>query len=250
MRNNNFTLMGSIAIALLLSVSCNENHVTVNPHKSGTATLAGPLVTNYTFTGKEGDPISLDSTKQWLANYNNLNPQGNSWFFGKQTMQAILAQSGCMGIRFFYAIDDGGNQQILMIGAGVDGHSLTQTGISGQSTSRLLSGGVGYYTGMEGNPVSASDAQRWITNFMNQNPTSIRAHFFGHEILNQILNENNCMGIRANYALNGAGVPQLLLIGTVANGLNILPLITPGARTEDGSGTVADMSWPCPSYCG
>lgn len=60
------------------------------------------------------------------------------------------------------------------------------------------------------------------------------------------------MGIRIYYALNDAGVPQLLLVGATGTGENILPEQGLNAKVADdptAPATVADMSYPCPTYC-
>jgi hypothetical protein len=51
------------------------------------------------------------------------------------------------------------------------------------------------------------------------------------------------------YALNNSGVQQILLVGVNSRGQNILPVSLTGGKVTDGGGTVADASYPCPSYC-
>jgi hypothetical protein len=49
------------------------------------------------------------------------------------------------------------------------------------------------------------------------------------------------------YALDDSGNRQILLVGVDAKGNDLLP--SAGGRIADGGNTVADMSWPCPTYC-
>ncbi len=70
------------------------------------------------FNGTEGAPIELDKAASWTANYRNANSQGiKAHFFGKDILNEILAQEGCEGIRIYYALDDDGTQQLILVGA-------------------------------------------------------------------------------------------------------------------------------------
>jgi len=248
----------TVVIGLLwLTMSCGENSSVVQPVSSGansqtkSANMNGARIFNYTFNGTEGDPISLDTSKNWVNNYVASNPLGTkAYFFGSAVLKNILAQSGCMGIRIYYAIEDSGNQQLLLIGADVNGNDLLPTvGISGKVSAVTLSGGQDSFNGTEGSSISAEITKSWIANYGNKSPLSIQAHFFGFEIINQILAESGCMGIRIYYALNALSIQQLLLVGAYANGGSLLPASTIGGRVSDGGNTVADASFPCPAYC-
>jgi hypothetical protein len=86
-------------------------------------------------------------------------------------------------------------------------------------------------------------AKAWTANYRETYPVEIEAHFFGREIINQILSEEGCVGIRIYYALDENGNRQLLLVGVNANGDNLLPSVT------NNENIIADMSYPCPTFC-
>jgi hypothetical protein len=70
------------------------------------------------FTGKEGESIPLATASAWTQNYRNANPDGKkAIFYGKDILKQILAQSDCMGLRIYFAIDDEGAQQLVIVGA-------------------------------------------------------------------------------------------------------------------------------------
>lgn len=70
------------------------------------------------FNGTEGAPIELTTASEWTSNYRTQNPEGiKAHFFGRDIIESILAQDGCMGIRMFYGIDDNGTQQLVLVGA-------------------------------------------------------------------------------------------------------------------------------------
>ena len=57
----------------------------------------GPL------TGKEGSEIDLKVAAEWTQNHRHHNPEEViSQFFGREILQKILDQPGCVGIRFYY----------------------------------------------------------------------------------------------------------------------------------------------------
>ncbi|MCC6369602.1 MAG: hypothetical protein IT236_01215 [Bacteroidia bacterium] len=78
------------------------------------------------FTGHEDHSITLAEASEWTANYRATISSGGTiaHFFGKDAIQAILDQSGCVGIRIYYAIDDLGNKQLVLVGANADENDL------------------------------------------------------------------------------------------------------------------------------
>jgi hypothetical protein len=105
------------------------------------------------------------------------------------------------------------------------------------------------FTGKESDPIELETAKTWTANYRKQNPGDREGHFFGFEIIKQILSQKGCMGIRAYYAIDANGNKQLLLVATDANGEDLmLESANSAARTEEGN-IVADASYPCPGYC-
>lgn len=55
-------------------------------------------------TGREGEPFDLDVCAKWTQNYRDRNPGDIvSHFFGREIIEKILAQQGCLGIRVYHA---------------------------------------------------------------------------------------------------------------------------------------------------
>lgn len=105
------------------------------------------------------------------------------------------------------------------------------------------------FKGMEGDPLDIATAKKWTSNFRSKANASdeILAHYFGFEIIQKILGQEGCVGIRIYYALDDNGEKKLLLVGVDSKGENLLPL--EGGRTSDDGDVVADYSYPCPDYC-
>lgn len=88
------------------------------------------------FNGTEGAPIPLAIAAQWTANYRStIAPTDTrAHFFGSDILQKILQQEGCKGIRMYYALDDDGTEQLILVGVDSSENDLTQGIIADFST--------------------------------------------------------------------------------------------------------------------
>jgi hypothetical protein len=102
------------------------------------------------------------------------------------------------------------------------------------------------FDGSEGDPIDLQTAQLWTANYRTQNPEELFGHYFGADIIHQILGESGCVGIRIYYAIDEKGERKLLIVGVDAQGNDLLPI--EGAMNGEGN-TIADFSYPCPNMC-
>jgi hypothetical protein len=93
------------------------------------------------------------------------------------------------------------------------------------------------FNGTEGSPIDLNTAADLTANYRNANPNGLKARFFGKDILNQILAQDGCMGIRIYFGLDAANEAQLVIVGADAN------------ENDQINGIVGDRSFPCPSFC-
>ncbi len=78
------------------------------------------------FNGTEGGSISLTAGAALTGEYRKKNPGATKGhFFGKDILQDILDQEGCMGIRMYYGLDEDGNKELVLVGADADENDLT-----------------------------------------------------------------------------------------------------------------------------
>src|SRR5271154_4939949 len=69
--------------------------------------------------------ISFDDAGEMTANYRKQNPNDIiAGFFFSQAITSLLGQDGCVGIRYYYAITDDGNKQLVLVGVDKDGNDL------------------------------------------------------------------------------------------------------------------------------
>lgn len=78
------------------------------------------------FNGSEGGPIPLPTARQWTANYRATIMPGDTeaHYFGGDIIRRLLNEDGSVGIRVYYAIDDQGKKQLLLVGVDADGNNL------------------------------------------------------------------------------------------------------------------------------
>lgn len=78
------------------------------------------------FTGNEDHSITLATAAEWTANFRRTIQSGDvkGHFYGKSAIQAILSQTNCVGIRIYYALDDEGAKQLIIVGVKADESDL------------------------------------------------------------------------------------------------------------------------------
>ncbi len=92
------------------------------------------------------------------------------------------------------------------------------------------------FDGTEGSQITLQDGAVMTASHRAANPNARLGHFMGKDILNQILAQAGCMGIRMYHGLDTRGNRELVFVGVDAN------------ENDMTSGIVADMSKPCPPY--
>ena len=121
-----------------------------------------------------------------------------------------------------------------------------------------------------GGPIDLEKAKEWTDNYMRANRGETISHLFGREVIEKILRQKNCAGIRIYYATSehDRGKRQLILVGTDRFGKDQLPGKKVNANQasggqEDDESLLAlpeevshddfeifDQSWPCPGTNG
>lgn len=102
------------------------------------------------------------------------------------------------------------------------------------------------FDGTEGSYISQSQAKTLGTNYTSSNRFAqtgyIKAHFLGNEKLEELLNQQSCVGLRIYYAtkieISTAQTPEIVVVGVDSSGNDIL-----------GNNLILDASLPCPPAC-
>lgn len=91
-----------------------------------------------------------------------------------------------------------------------------------------------------GEPIPLATAEKWIDNYLNKQAGArdvIHSHFFGKETFERLLRQPGAVGISIHYAMNDAGVPQILLVAVDEKGVKMT------GKSQNG---YEDASMPCP----
>jgi hypothetical protein len=78
------------------------------------------------FTGNENHYISLHDAAELTANFRNSHPIDTTiaLFYGKSTIQSILNQPNCVGIRIYYAQEANNESTMVIVGTDVYGNDI------------------------------------------------------------------------------------------------------------------------------
>jgi hypothetical protein len=93
------------------------------------------------------------------------------------------------------------------------------------------------FDGREGGEITLNAGAALTEEHRSTYPNARKGQFFGKDILNEILNQTGCMGIRIYYGVDENGKRELVLVGADAD-------------ENDMTNLVADMGEPCPTRCG
>lgn len=82
------------------------------------AILLSVNTVNAQLTGNEDHAITLDQAVKFIQNFKNhpTAPTIKSGLFARNIFEKILAQPGCVGIRYYYAALDDGSPTIVLVG--------------------------------------------------------------------------------------------------------------------------------------
>jgi len=95
------------------------------------------------------------------------------------------------------------------------------------------------FTGNEDHDISLSEASQLTASYRNSVAQgSIKAGFFGKSAIQEILEQEKCVGIRIYYALEEDDTPTFVVVGVEENEDDLI------------GGKIAETPRPCPPHCG
>jgi hypothetical protein len=94
------------------------------------------------------------------------------------------------------------------------------------------------FTGKESHEIAADTARAYIRGWQSRAaPGHTRAGFFGREILEKMLAQPDCAGLRIYHARHEKGHDTFVVVAADADGRDLW------------KGAVAENMLPCPPYC-
>lgn len=77
------------------------------------------------FNGHENHDISLEEAVELTDNFRAANPgEVRGFYLGRNALEALLAQEGCVGIRAYFGLDDDGHRRTIIVGVEADGNDM------------------------------------------------------------------------------------------------------------------------------
>jgi hypothetical protein len=82
------------------------------------------------FTGEEDHSISIEDAAELTKNYRNTSESGTitAEFFGREALESILAQEGCVGIRCYYGKKEDGTPVLVLVGVNANEEDMLEEG--------------------------------------------------------------------------------------------------------------------------
>ncbi len=94
------------------------------------------------------------------------------------------------------------------------------------------------FNGDEGSVVTLAEASGWTANYRRTVPAGeIISQFVGRNKLMEILNQDDCMGVRIYYGIGDDGKKNLILVGAEAD------------ENDMVDGIIVEKLFPCPPRC-
>lgn len=94
------------------------------------------------------------------------------------------------------------------------------------------------FNGREGSVVTLKDASGWTKNYRDTLPSDeIIAQFFGREKLLEILDQEDCMGIRFYYGIADDGKKNIIAVGATSDQNDMI------------DGIILEYALKCKPYC-
>lgn len=210
------------AAILLVAYSCNKQEFNQSAPLRVSGTNNSFLSITEAFNVSVGAPIDFKTGKQWIENFKQMNGgMGKDYTMASRDLKALLANTSCVGICFYYAKDEDSNTHLLPVGINNQGKIIKSQ-----------------YLNTSKGTISWETAQKWIMNDAGM----IDARFFGRNTFSRLFKNPYCTNLRAIWAADEEKRPQLLLIDAAVNYL-----------LNDGLNSnllFEDRSSPCPPICG
>jgi hypothetical protein len=195
------------------------------------------------YDGSDGGPIDNVVASSWIRNFNRQARLAApaTHYFKRQTIENILAQTGCTGIRIYYAVNSTNELKLIISGVDKNGDNILGEkpvlALTQPSVNENTAGTIDY-----------TSAQAWIEAYQNNmEPLGIKSHYFGRIGIEVIFDQAGCTGLHIYHAMNDNDQKKLLIVGTTANSDNVIE--STAGRIKTDLPITLNFSFPCPSTC-
>src|SRR5690242_1938215 len=111
-------------MSFFLRVYSRWNLDIIHPPKLTTMTKELHLQENLAQVGEE---VGLELGTQMVRNYRQANPADVQWYMvGREIIEQILAQPGCVGLKFYNAYNEEGQKTLVYVGVDQNGKGILE----------------------------------------------------------------------------------------------------------------------------
>lgn len=94
------------------------------------------------------------------------------------------------------------------------------------------------FKGNEGEKITLQEAEKFTKNYrISEKIEAVKAEFIGKELVNEILNQDKCVGLRLYFGKNEKGDLNIIVVGADKDGNDLY------------QGIIAEKLPPCPPFC-
>lgn len=188
MKNRILCVLG---ISLLFTASCNKEKTDTHKTPSSSTSIFTPEKNEgllSVFNRWVGGPIDGDLGRKWIANHAKFN-KSYSYVLPAKAIQEILAQPGCVGISFYYAME-GNAMHILPYGVDEAGFTIKNPTVPTNKDN-----------------IKRATALQWLAAYTGV----VKAHFWGTYSLTRLIEEEKSTFLRFTAAVKDDGKVELLI---------------------------------------
>ena len=115
-----------IVIMIVSILSCDWiNPNEPNEPENNTTEMALSKELGAMFTGNEDHNIALLEAQEMISAFQASNPfKTYAWYFGREAIESVLAQNGCVGVRIYGALNKEGKFSPVLFGVTTDGNDI------------------------------------------------------------------------------------------------------------------------------
>jgi|GEM_PF-3710776 len=192
------------------------------------------------FTGNENHFITEASFYAYLERYQALPEKmaaNQGGFISKESLQALLKQPEALGIRYYYGLTSSGELGLVWVAATKRGEDITSAGNVRAATLQPITPDM--RLSAEGaHDISLEEAIEFSARYQERiDADTPKAGFFGKSAVQQLLNQDNCIGMNFYFGLDESGKRVMCLIGVDQNKHEI-------------TGMWHERGLLCPPWCG
>jgi len=199
-------------------------------------------ITQKQFTGKENHSVThaeaIDFIRRCRAQTNPYKTTG--CYFDGQVITALLDQPEAVGLRYYYGVTEDDRKVLVLVGTNAERQNIIGGEPVKLSTFNPAFTALGEYDPDQiDHRIALEDAARLSAHYRSlKQPQQPKGGFFGKQALEQILVQQDCVGIRFLFGANTDATPVMVLVGVDQYGADMF------------FGHVMEFSALCPPFCG